>query len=517
MRKTTFALLTSSLIALVCVELGLRFIGGVLLNKAKTKTPGAQKSTYRILTVGESTTFSGGGDDSWPSQLETILNERYASEGTRFSVINKGIPATTTTGIVSRLEGDIAEVKPHIIVSMMGINDGLESLQSSFILTTDERVGNRWVSSLKNLRLAKFIRFAFSKGSDLARLYYDLYVERNPRELADRLAWYQQTFGWSVAERIINKIQTFQSQDADVYASIARVYRKSFMLHDAERAYEQSRSIDPYSQVVLVEYADTLNNITFSGADGYLEKARNFYFEELETNPVNTALLKNFGRLEFYGGDIEESRVYYEKVARLDKTDADVYAMLGAIHHRLNDDDSAEYFFKEAIRINPRSDLAIPAYIEFLHASGRTRDVERLEDRASKLVSTSVSKTTENYRRLLSIAKKHNIHVIAMQYPMRDVTDLITQLTGSYSAAISRDVLGSQTDDSFTIEANEQPVIVVNNRSVFEEALRLHVYDELFSDRFAIDFGHTTKLGNTIIATNLANNISMHFMSNTIK
>jgi lysophospholipase L1-like esterase len=62
--------------------------------------------------------------DSYPGQLERILNER--GDGLRFSVANAGVPATDTTRILQALPGYLEKHDPHIVVSMMGTNDGLE-------------------------------------------------------------------------------------------------------------------------------------------------------------------------------------------------------------------------------------------------------------------------------------------------------------------------------------------------------------------------------------------------------
>ena len=87
-------------LCLALLEIGLRIGGFVFLSLQEHRNRIAlkQKGAYRIMCLGESTTAIGG-EDSYPSQLEEILNERNI--GIRFSVINKGIPGANTTAILS--------------------------------------------------------------------------------------------------------------------------------------------------------------------------------------------------------------------------------------------------------------------------------------------------------------------------------------------------------------------------------------------------------------------------------
>src|SRR5260221_9613885 len=77
------------LLSLIVLELLLRLSGVVFLTMQGFRNTMSLKGggEYRILALGESTTALGG-EDSWPSQLEKILNTRYPAK--HFSVINKG-------------------------------------------------------------------------------------------------------------------------------------------------------------------------------------------------------------------------------------------------------------------------------------------------------------------------------------------------------------------------------------------------------------------------------------------
>ena len=105
-------------LSILFIEAGLRLGGLILSSLQEHRNMHAvmQKGTYRIMCLGESTTAG-----QYPSFLEDILNQRNI--GVRFSVINKGIPATNTEVILSELKGNLNKYKPDMVVVMMGIND----------------------------------------------------------------------------------------------------------------------------------------------------------------------------------------------------------------------------------------------------------------------------------------------------------------------------------------------------------------------------------------------------------
>lgn len=124
------ALVTLGLVlAFVTLEVGLRAAGTVWLWARSRENAAllADDSTTRVLCVGESTTALGGAD-SYPRQLERILNSWGG--GRRFTVINAGVPGITTDVVLARLPDLIDRYRPHLVVSMMGVNDSLMFLDN---------------------------------------------------------------------------------------------------------------------------------------------------------------------------------------------------------------------------------------------------------------------------------------------------------------------------------------------------------------------------------------------------
>ena len=106
----------------ILLEIGLRVIGFafIRIQDFRNRNEALAGEKYRIMCVGESTTALGGRD-SYPSQLEEILNNR--GENRRFEVINKGIPGTDSSVILEQFESNLDQYDPDVVVAMTGAND----------------------------------------------------------------------------------------------------------------------------------------------------------------------------------------------------------------------------------------------------------------------------------------------------------------------------------------------------------------------------------------------------------
>ena len=102
LKQKIFLIVFSLFLTILCLELTLR-LAGILELSIKNhynQIKGQEQKSYRILCLGESTTFMGD-EDAYPSQLEKILNQNSPK---KFKVINKGIPAVNTNTIAARID-----------------------------------------------------------------------------------------------------------------------------------------------------------------------------------------------------------------------------------------------------------------------------------------------------------------------------------------------------------------------------------------------------------------------------
>lgn len=85
---------------------------------------GEKGNTYRIVALGESTTFGctlHEADQPWPEVLEGLIRERLRLSRP-VEVINAGVPAYNLRHNLKRLSGEILPLQPDMIISYHGIN-----------------------------------------------------------------------------------------------------------------------------------------------------------------------------------------------------------------------------------------------------------------------------------------------------------------------------------------------------------------------------------------------------------
>lgn len=130
MKRRLLALLLG-LIALFVASEGLLAAGGRGWSRAsfRRQVEAAREGGLRIACVGESTTAVAGdaagralvSTTAWPAQLEATLRAR--DPGRDHRVANLGVMAGTTGLAVDALEAALPELRPQIIVVMMGMKD----------------------------------------------------------------------------------------------------------------------------------------------------------------------------------------------------------------------------------------------------------------------------------------------------------------------------------------------------------------------------------------------------------
>ena len=81
------------------------------------------KNVYRILVLGDSTAFCyGDNDKTWPAYLEKLLNEK-AEYGSRFEVINGGVPGWRSIECLLKLKNEGIYFQPDLVILHNGWND----------------------------------------------------------------------------------------------------------------------------------------------------------------------------------------------------------------------------------------------------------------------------------------------------------------------------------------------------------------------------------------------------------
>jgi len=158
-RKAFTSILYSVLVTVLVIEGGMRLFGwGYLyLQEKQNRTDLTNSQDIVVLAIGESTT-AFGGTDSWPNQLERLLNSLQNIK--KFHVINRGVPATNTNEILNRLPEYLDKYKPNFVLAMVGANDKFTDKTSSTPQSASK--GINWESEFQKIRVYKLMQWIWN-------------------------------------------------------------------------------------------------------------------------------------------------------------------------------------------------------------------------------------------------------------------------------------------------------------------------------------------------------------------
>lgn len=269
-------LLLTIIFFLVVLELFL-WLGGLLFvsfHGYANKSSLAQKGTYRILCLGESTTAN-----QYPPFLDKILNR--SNIGIKFSVIDKGVVATNSSAILRQLEGYLATYRPDMVIAMMGSNDR----NVMYYQEIPEASGKLF----RYYRTYRLLRLSFLR---LAKKIY------NPQANKDKM----QVF--------VSPIECSPG-NAACYSRLGEMYAEQGRFAEAEEALKKCIELD-YQNTAAYERLGWV----------YEEENKDPQTEELFTKAIGQGMERDrfYGTLAVYyqgRGDEERAKKYYRKAAEL--------------------------------------------------------------------------------------------------------------------------------------------------------------------------------------------------------
>ena len=474
-------------LTLIFLEGSLR-AGGFLFSliQQRRNLSDIDSSEVRILCLGESTTALGGAD-SYPAQLEAILNAQSQSQR-RFKVINAGMVSKNSQDILEALPRQLQRYQPQMIVVMMGINDK----QSNELSSAFKRKIISFFNRLRTVQLFCLLtEHIKAKGAvkktapvnEEAVYRRDKYLQA--REMLDKAEALRQKLSHVLSTEIPEKkrkeIQTLHQrllrQMSWILVEMGREMRLREEYPQAMNYLQQAMNLDDDNYGALVEFGRCLKE------QGDCRRAVHFFNKAFELNPKTLLADMEMASCLNEMGMKDQAAMIYDKILN---SEEDTSLVIGDVtrwfmehdfdkkaHEALNialEKNSEDYDLNKA---------ALAFYIKHGEKEKTLFYQKKVEDLAQKITSY-FPHTIKNYNDVLRIAALNNLPVICMQYPLRDVEPL-KKIFWTY-----------------------QPAIFVENRNNFGAALEKHNYFELFSDSFAGDFGHCTRKGNQLIAENLA-------------
>jgi len=304
----------------ILLEIGLRIGGFVLLSLQEWRNQISikQKGECRIICLGESTT-AFGGDNSYPRQLERILNASNA--GIKFSVTNKGVAGINTAYILAHLEENINRYNPNMIVTMMGTNDVETHIPYGALSNSHA------LSSLKQLRIYKLAKLLelhiMSKAVEIKAN-----TLKNPRETDNRIG-------------------------TKTCVELGEYYIEQRKFVDAEAMFKKALILNVNDDRAYVGLG------TLCRIKGNIINAKKLFQKAVDLNPGNSGSYAGLGWIYAQAGDLIRSRQEFETAIRKNPGNDRMYVEMGRCFYLFQKDSSqAEKMFKKAIELNPKNDQA---------------------------------------------------------------------------------------------------------------------------------------------------------------
>jgi len=452
------------------LEIGLR-IGGfawLSLQEYRNKISLRQKGAYRIMCLGESTTALGG-KDSYPAQLEEILNQKKIS--IKFSVINKGVPATNSTAIVSLLEENLDKYHPDMVVAMMSINDGED------IIPWKDELEAKGISSKEDRPFFKKSKI-YKLAKLLSRYIINKIKESDSRELKEgkkediiRVGGLMPSSNYKEQEEGDGENKKIDCGEKE-YQELGDRFRDQGEFDKAIEMYKKALGVGSEDDQLYVDLALCYLELRD------FEKTAEMFREAIKRNSRNDAAYAMLGEM------VEDSflaQEMFEKAIEINPRNTRAYITLGEHYKGQGKYDQAIEIFKEAMEANPGDSKIYGGLALCYQAQRRYKLAEEYFEKANKLRSRGYNPVTRsNYQRLKNILSQKKIVLVCVQYPMRSARPLKRMFTP------------------------QDEIIFVDNERVFKQAVRQGGYAEYFDDNFGGDFGHCTRKGNRLLAGNIA-------------
>jgi len=525
-QKIILILLGLSL-SVVLLETGLR-IGGTIyfsLQRYRNKISIQQKKAYRIMCLGESTTALGG-KYSYPRQLEKILNGKNI--GAKFSVVNEGIPGTTTKTIVARLENNLDRYNPDIITVMMGINDEENLLpyknHSVSFFKTDNLGRILWRHIAPKIRklnisvtnyLKKYVVSSWvhkaqrgydkaegrvNKGIDtepkddrayselgwchLKQKHYDeaekmfkMAMEMNEKNILayNGLGWcYNEQGRYTKAEEMFKRAIEINPENGKTYRGLGKCYMNQRIYDKAEEMFKRAIEINPENGKTYRGLGKCYMN------QRIYDKAEEMYKRAIEIDPKKVGAYCMLGWIYMDQCEYTKAEEMYKRAIKIDPKTGEAYRMLASLYMDQGEYTKAEGILKKAIETDPQSDSIYSALGSLYERQGRDKLAATCFQKANELRSEFYNSITwRNYEKLKNIVRRRGIKLVCVQYPMRSVEPL-------------KKMLKSKED-----------VIFVDNEVTFKKAVKQSQYSDYFVDAFGSNFGHCTPRGNRLLAENI--------------
>jgi tetratricopeptide (TPR) repeat protein len=396
----------------------------------------------RIVCIGESTTEGG-----YPQLLQKKLDKIFPG---KYKVYNLGESGVTTLYFKQRIESIIDYYKPHYIISMIGIND---TYDISHLKTKADK------SFFENLFLYKLSIYLKGLRSSDAKVSGALHYLKN----GDDEKAYEILYDVFTDDPVVLDNKTLLAM-AEYLNEEAREFEKSLKVYD----FLIKNNIDREQSMAdrLWIYVELGRTDLIEEQEKFLSTLGESWYPRLAT--FNLLALKKPKKALEYFDKVHNIRLRDEEVAQ--------YTKLLVENNRVED---AQRIVNERImaeKDSPKTLLSIKRNGLSLDKSISAQKVIEAEN------SFLRNNTIKNYRYIVEVATKRGIGFYTMQYPMRS-TKLLKEHFAPY--------------------LKNKSVRMIDNEQSFKKLVKDRGHNAVFTDSFAVDFGHMTDLGKSQLVENI--------------
>ncbi len=518
---------------------------------------------YRILSLGGSMTTQGG-INSYPSQLENILNQKQSK--VRFKVINKGKPGNNKAKFIAdNIEEYIEDYKPHMVTVMTGMADEGRSVLSENL---PKKITKYSVDKILSYKLLKGLWKHAWKKNDPVEIFED---EAQNDNLSAFIA---------TAEERVRRNPTSQT-----YQELAVIY--SAVEHDGEKsfqAYLKAAELEPrnykaqyhvggrYLNMKLYDKAlqalqktvifcprqdREYKMLAYKGlAETYIglkqyDRAESVYKKAIEDFPQDTTgylkiaelyqlkglpfvaekllmhgIQQNPASMELYDKlhqQLSSEKRYdddenlFKMQLNFNRKDVDSYLQFANFYIQQQKLDRAQALLRHALNNMPQNPRLLICLGKVLVDDKQYQAAKKVLTRVSNIVDDKDGTKNEIYRYLIKVyeaqgqaQKAEELKtVLNSQSQKTHIFDYYNQIkTAIKKRDIQLVVVGYPRKDTHFLRkmfGSPEEIFFVDNKENFELALSKEAYDDYFFDRHGgQNFGHGTTKGNKLIAESLA-------------
>ena len=379
MIKRILLIFTGIIISLVLLEVFMQTAGLVIPYSQNYKNSAGlkKKNHYKIICLGESTTFKG-----YPVYLQKMLDKKYPGV---FSVIDCGVPGIKLRLLFDKLDEQISKYKPDFAVCMIGINDGFVASDKSSLFQDDKY--NRFKIYKLYALLKRHLFFPFNASTaddfnsgdeiedeieDEMKEVYALYNNKRYQEASD------------ICKKIIGE------NSGNVHASAFLSMLCYSHLSNIREGYEKAlNTIGKINDKTPSRIKHMIYEIVIDYRIKHNIPVQDIIEKLIDEKPevINP---KIYGLIKVYATSAQKDKILNKMISYKDSADR-YYGLLAIENMNKKDYKKAEEYFRAA------------------------EDIRIVYPKQS---------TYKYYKLIVSELLKNNVRVICMQYPVRSVVPL---------------------------------------------------------------------------------------------